>query len=385
MMYFDHNATTPLVPEVLAKMQPYFTEDFGNPSSIHAAGRRSRLAIDRSRESIAALLGADPSEILFTSGATEANNLAIKGMALQKGGGHLITSAVEHPSVLEPLRHLEKLGFALSVICVDKQGSILWEAAESALQADTFLISMQYANNEVGTIQDVEAICRWAKGKGLLVHIDAAQAVGKVPVSLKTLPADFVTFSAHKFYGPKGVGGLFVRRGVRLAGLLEGGSHEKRLRPGTENVAGIVGMAAALEIAVGDMTEESARLEKLRDALASRLSGALEDVELNGDPRPRRRLPNTLNVCFHGVDAQSLLMSLDMEGHCVSTGAACSSGSLEPSPVLIAMKGSKELAKSSIRISLGRSNTQEHIEKLGEALVRHVKRMRSVRPAEVSA
>ncbi len=377
MLYFDHNATTPVLPEVWEAMRPYAGADYGNPSSIHAAGRRARLALDMAREKIAALLAADPSEIIFTSGATEANNLAIKGAALHHGKGSIVTTAVEHPSVLQPAQALEMQGFALTVLGVDREGHVAVEDVTRALTPETILFSLQVANNETGTLQDTQTLGRIAKDKGVAVHMDGAQAVGKIPISLKDFPADMMTFSSHKFYGPKGVGGLFIRRGTRLASLMEGGLHERKMRPGTENVAGIVGMATALEIACCDMQSETQRLARLRESLKTQLSEAIEDIEFNGESRAGQSLANTLNISFAGVDAHSLLVSLDLEGMCVSTGAACSSGAIEPSPVLIAMKGSKELAKSSIRISLGRSNDEGQIAKLSMTLRRLVYRVRS--------
>ncbi len=390
MIYFDHNATTPVLDDVIEAMRPYWTSESGNPSSIHAAGRRARLAMDKAREKIAALLDAAPEEIIFTGGATEANNIAIKGMALSKGKGQLVTSAIEHPSVLEPMRRLEKEGFNLIVLGVDAQGRVRDAELKKAWTPETILLSMQYANNETGTIQDIGTIGACARERKVPLHVDAAQAVGKIPVSLKQLPVDFMTFSAHKFYGPKGVGGLFVRKGTRLTGLQDGGMHEKKLRPGTENVAGIVGMAAALEIVCRDMEAENQRLHRLKMLLMEKIKTSIDNVEFNGGEESLNRdssltlrmtephqLPNTINICFHGVDAQSLLMNLDLEGICVSTGSACSSGSLEPSSVLIAMKGSKELAKSSLRISLGRSNTEKEIESLARSLARAVEQVRS--------
>jgi cysteine desulfurase len=377
VIYLDHNATTPVLPEVLEAMQPYLREQYANPSSTHSAGRRARLAIDRAREGIAALLEADPSEILFTGGATEANNLALKGIAARMEQGQFLTSPIEHPSVLQPLERLARQGFRLTIVPVDTRGGISVDSLEKALGEDAKVLTVQVANNEVGTIQECELLCRWGKEKGLFVHADAAQAVGKIPISLGLIPADTLTFSAHKFYGPKGVGGLFVRRGVRLDSLMEGGLHEKKLRPGTENVAGIVGMAKALEIAHRDMHHETQRLQKLKGLFFEKFDAAVKEWETNGDERPGRQLANTINIHFKGLDAQSLLMNLDLEGICVSTGAACSSGSLEPSPVLIAMSGSKELAKSSLRISMGRCNTVADIDQLVQALARAVMQMRS--------
>ncbi len=373
MMYFDHNATAPLLPEAARTMQEAAREQWGNPSSVHAEGRRARLALDRAREGMAALLGAAPEEIIFTSGATEANNLALKGFARHKGRGHVITTAVEHPSVLEPLRALQKEGFDLTIAGVDAKGRVKREELEAALRPETILLSLQWANNETGTLQDVGAIGVWAKEKGLAVHLDAAQAVGRVPVTLKDLPGvDMLSLSGHKFYGPKGAGALFVRKALRLDAIAQGGKHERSLRPGTENVPAILGMAKALEIAVGEIPQEVKRLENLKKLLKERLS-IIEDMEFNGDQE--HCLPNTLNVCFHGVDANSLLMNLDLEGLCVSTGAACSSGSIEPSPVLMAMKD-ESAAKSSIRISMGRSNDEDAVHRLAEALIKNVKRMR---------
>ncbi len=375
MMYFDHNATTPVLPEAARTMQEAAREQWGNPSSVHAAGRRARSALDRAREGMAALLGAAPEELVFTSGATEANNLALKGFLRHKGRGHALTTAVEHPSVLEPLRALQKEGFDLSVVGVDAKGRVKREELEAALRPETILLSLQWANNETGTLQDVAAVSAWAKEKGLAVHLDAAQAVGRVPVTLKELPGvDMLSLSAHKFYGPKGAGALFVRKALRLDAMAQGGKHERSLRPGTENVPAILGMAKALEIAVGTMPQEAVRLKNLKKLLKERLS-IVEDMEFNGDQE--QCLPNTMNICFHGVDANSLLMNLDLEGLCVSTGAACSSGSIEPSPVLMAMKG-EAVAKSSIRISMGRSNNEDQVNKLADILMTCVKKIKEV-------
>ncbi len=377
VIYLDYNATTPCDPRVVDAMLPYFGQRFANPSSrSHRPGQEAALAVEDARRSVANVLGVRPAEVVFTAGATEANNIAIRGVAevLASRGRHLVSQVTEHPSVLEPLRWLERRGWEVELLGVDRHGRVRLEELEKAVRPDTVLVSLMAANNETGTLQPVAEAARLAHAKGALLHCDAAQAVGKVVLNMETLGADLLSLSAHKFYGPKGVGALVVRRaaGVRPRPVLVGSSQEGGLRPGTLNVPGIVGLATALTLAAGGLREEAAALAGLRDGLERRLREALDGVHVHG--HPVHRLPGTTNLGFEGVDGEALLASLG--GLAVSPGSACASGSPEPSPVLSAMGVPVNLARASFRISLGRPTTEEEVERAAELLMAAVRRLR---------
>lgn len=364
ILYFDHAATTPLRKEVLEGMMPYLTNRYGNVSSIYSIGRESKKAMEEARHAIAAAIHANAREIFFTSGGTESDNWAIRGAAYEyrEKGKHLITSAIEHPAVLNTFRKLEREGFQVTYLPVDPMGIVSLSTLEQAVRTDTTLISIMYANNEIGSIQPVREIGRIAREKGILFHTDAVQAVGSIPVNVKEDLVDLVSFSAHKFHGPKGIGALYVRQGVRLENLLSGGSQERKKRPGTENVAGIVGMAKALELAVAELPEKQARLTAMRDLTISRILETIPETRLNG--HPNNRLPGNVNFSFSSVEGESILMLLDQRGIAASSGSACSSGSLDPSHVLLALGLSQEEAMGSLRLSYGMENTMEEVEEL---------------------
>ena len=324
-IYLDNNATTPIHPEVLDAMMPYLKEDFGNPSSIHQFGRKVRVKIDVAREKVAAAIGADPSEIIFTSGGSESDNFAIKGYSWanrKNSGGHIITSSIEHPAVLETCRYLEKNGFRVTYLPVNEYGIADPSDVEKAIEKDTILISIHHSNNEVGTIEPIDEISRIAKGKGIVVHTDAVQSLGKVPLDVNKLGVDLMSLSAHKLNGPKGVGATYIRRGIKnMYPLISGGSQEMKRRAGTENVAGIIGFGKACEIAVSDIEKESVRIAALRDKLQSLIIEKIPDIKLNG--HPVKRLPNTLNISFESAEGETIAINLDLSGVAVSTGSAC--------------------------------------------------------------
>jgi cysteine desulfurase len=379
-IYLDYAATTPLDPRVLEAMLPYMTERFGNPNSIHSFGREARLAIDEAREKIAQLLNCQPSEIVFTSGGTESDNLALRGIAeaYRQKGNHIITTAIEHHAVLRTCKALEDMGFSVTYLPVDEHGLVSPEQVAEAVNERTILVSVMHANNEIGTIEPVAEIVKAVKEKrpDTLVHTDAVQTVGHISVDIQELGVDLLSFSAHKFYGPKGVGGLFIRKGVRLVPQLTGGGQERNRRSGTENVAGIVGMAKALEIAIAEMSNELPRLQSLRDELIAGVLNRIPDSRLNG--HPTQRLPHNANFSFRGIDSETLLLQLDMHGIAASSGSACSSGSLEPSHVLLALGLDYELAISSLRLTLGRFTSHEHILRVLDLLPNIVERLRAL-------
>ena len=379
-IYLDYAATTPTHPEVVQAMLPYFTENFGNPSSVHSLGQEARQAVEEAREKVAHLIGARPQEIFFTSGGTEANNLAIKGVALanRNRGNHIITTPIEHHSVLETCKFLEESGFEITYLPVDGQGLVDPGNVRKALTPKTMLISIMLANNEVGTIEPLAEIGKIAREAEVYFHTDAVQAVGHIPVDVEELGVDLLSASAHKLYGPKGIGALYIRKGTRLVPLAHGGEQESGHRAGTENVPGIVGFGKAAEIAEGEMEEEAKRLASLRDRLITGVLSSVERAWLNG--HPIQRLPNNANLSFEFIEGESLMLSLDLEGICVSTGSACSSTSLAPSHVLLAMGLPPEKALSSLRITLGRWTTEEDIEQVLEALPRAVARLRAMLP-----
>jgi cysteine desulfurase len=374
----DHSATTPVAPEVQAAMLPYFGEKFGNASSLHRSGREAKEALEDSREKVAALLGARAEEIIFTSGGTESDNLALKGIARknQKLGKHIITTQIEHPAILETCRALEKDGFEVTYLPVTGEGLVELSTLEAAIRPDTILISVMHANNEVGTIQPLEEIGRLAAERDIYLHSDAVQSVGKIPVNVDDLGVDLLSLSAHKLYGPKGVGALYIRKGTKLESIIQGGGHERRLRSGTENISGIVGLARAAELAERDMPREAERLAGLRDRLAELVLGKVKDAWINGTMK--KRLPGNLNFGFKYVEGESLLLFLDSKGICVSTGSACSSHKLEPSHVLMSLGLKAEECHGSLRITLGMSNTMEEIEYVADSIVEAVERFRGI-------
>lgn len=374
----DHSATTPVAPEVLAAMLPYFGEKFGNASSLHRSGREAKEALEDSREKIAALLGARAEEIIFTSGGTESDNLALKGIARKnrKLGKHIITTQIEHPAILETCRALEKEGFEVTYLPVTGEGLVELSTLEASIRPDTILISVMHANNEVGTIQPLEEIGRLAAERDIYLHSDAVQSVGKIPVNVDDLGVDLLSLSAHKLYGPKGVGALYIRKGTKLESIIQGGGHERRLRSGTENISGIVGLARAAELAERDMPREAERLAGLRDRLAELVLGKVKDAWINGTMK--KRLPGNLNFGFKYVEGESLLLFLDSKGICVSTGSACSSHKLEPSHVLMSLGLKAEECHGSLRITLGMSNTLDEVEYVAESIVEAVERFRGI-------
>jgi cysteine desulfurase len=379
-IYLDHAATTSARPEVVEAMSPYFADAFGNPSSIHSYGQAAKASIDEARARVAELIGALSEEIVFTSGGTEADNFALKGAAYanQHRGNHIITTSVEHHAVLEACRFLEKGGFSVTYVPVDRYGLVDPDDVRKAVTGKTVLISVIHGNNEVGTIEPVEEIGKIATAAGIPFHTDAVQTVGHIPVNVDQLKVDLLSISAHKLHGPKGVGALYVRKGTKLVPLIHGGAQEKGRRAGTENVPAIVGLGRAAELARHEMSTEADRLIDLRNRLIKGLTEKIGDISLNG--HPTRRLPNNVNVNIDFVEGESMLLNLDLEGICASTGSACSSASLEPSHVLLALGLPPERAHCSLRLTLGRENTDADIERVLEVLPRIVARMRAMSP-----
>lgn len=374
MIYLDYAAATPLDQTVLKKMLPYLNENYGNPSSIYGFAQTARRALDDARLMIAKNLNCTPKEIFFTGSGTEANNWAIFGTVKAQGKKKIITTSIEHHSVLHPAQELERLGYAVVYLKPNKDGRISLEDLEENLTKDTALVSVMYANNEIGTIENITKIGNLARGKGVLFHTDACQAAGFLPLDVEKLSVDLMTINSGKIYGPKGVGALYVRKGVKICPLLYGGGQEYRSRAGTENVAGIVGFAHALNVSEQKRAKEAKRLTLLRNLLTKELSAKIPDLKINGDPK--NRLPNNVNISFKDVDGESLIMRLDMAGICASSGSACSSGSLEPSHVLLGIGLSKEQAKSSLRITLGRYTTGKEIKAVISVLPKIIKSLR---------
>jgi cysteine desulfurase len=373
-IYLDHNATTPLHAEVLDAMLPVMQEFFGNPSSIHSEGRKARVFLDEAREQVASLIGARPGEIVFTSGGTESNNLALLGVALgqQEKGRHIITCEIEHPSILNPLKQLENLGFQIDRLPVDRMGRVDLEQLQRTIKEDTVLISLQHANSEVGTLQPIEKIGEIARENAVFFHTDAVQSVGKIPLDINKIPVDFLSMSSHKLNGPKGVGALFVKKGgPSLFSPVCGGNQEKKRRGGTENVSGIVGFGKACELAGSRLQSgEDRALADLRNYFFQRITESVPGVAMLGDKECS--LPNTLNLSIDGADGETLMIGLDVEGISVSTGSACSSGSSLPSHVLTNMRVAEDRIKSSLRFSLGWSNTKEQLDFTARTLSRLV-------------
>ncbi len=379
-VYADNAATTQINEEALQAMLPYYQTHYGNPSSVHAPGRAAKKAVVEAREVVAKALGASAEEIYFTSGGTEANNWVLKSVAKtqgKKGKRHLISTTIEHPSVLEVLKELEKDGFTVTLIDVDEDGVVQLNALADAITDDTALVSVMYANNEIGTVQPIAEIGEICHRNGVLLHTDAVQAVGALAIDVEEENIDFLSLSAHKFHGPKGVGALYARKGTRLAGYLNGGAQESKKRAGTENVPGIVGMQVALENALATREEAARRITALRDELANALT-AMPRTRLNG--HKEKRLPNIVNVSFEGIEGEGLLLLLDMAGISASSGSACSSDSLEPSHVLLAIGLPHEIAHGSLRLSLGSDTTQQDIDYLIETIPPMVERLRDMSP-----
>jgi cysteine desulfurase len=377
-VYLDHNASTPVHPEVLAAMLPYFVERYGNPSSIHGFGREAREGLDGARERVAHFLRVGKEEIVFTSGGTESDNMAIKGIAATRGRGHIVTSAVEHHAVLRTCAALESQGFTVTVVPVDGYGMVDPDDVRRALRPDTIVVSIMHANSEVGTIQPVGEIGRITREREIPFHVDGVQTFGKIAVDLDALGIDLFSFSSHKIYGPKGAAGLYIRKGTKMASVQHGGEHERRRRAGTENVPGIVGLGKAVEVRGRDMAAEEGRVRALRDRLWEGLAARVPDVRLNG--HPTERLPGTCNVCFRHVESESIVLGLDLKGIGVSAGSACTSGSVEPSHVLVAMGVPLDWAMGAVRCSLGRSTTAEDIDYVVDCVEPLAGKLRSLSP-----
>lgn len=381
-IYLDNSATTYTDKEVLQKMLPYFSEVYGNGSSQHFFGREALVAIDEAREKVAKAIGAKPTEIYFTSGGTESDNWAIKGAAhaLREKGNHIITTAIEHPAVIKTCQALEKEGFEVTYLPVDSEGFVTAEQVEKAITDKTILISVMTANNEIGTIEPIREIGAVAKAHKILFHTDAVQAVGNVPIDVVKDNIDMLSMSAHKFYGPKGVGVLYKRNGVKIGRFMDGGEQERNMRASTLNTPGIVGLGAAIEIAVRDMEKNYKHVAELRDYFVKELLANVKDIKYNGPVDTSRRLPSNANFSFEYIEGESILMSLDLEGIAVSSGSACSSGSLEPSYVLLSVGVPIELAHGSIRFSFGKNNTMEEVKYTLEKLYAIVARLREMSP-----
>ena len=376
MIYLDNAATTRLAPEVLEEMLPYFSENYGNPGSVCSMGTAAKRAVNGARESIADSMGAEAGEIYFTAGGTEADNWALKAAALAHKGGHIITTRIEHHAVLRTCSYLEEKGFEVTWLDVDRYGMVRMEELQAAVRPDTILISVMFANNEIGTLEPIAEIGALAGKRGILFHTDAVQAYGQVPIRVRELGIDLMSVSAHKLNGPKGVGCLYVRNGLKLGPFVHGGGQERSRRAGTENVPGIVGFGAAARRAVRNMGARTARETALRDYLLERLLKEIPDCRLNG--HPRLRLPGNVNVSFSGIVGESLLIMLDMKGICASSGAACTSGALEPSHVLLAIGLQEEEARGALRLTLSEENTKQELDIAVQEIKQCVLRLREM-------
>lgn len=379
-IYFDNAATTKLDEEVLNEMMPYLTEEYGNASSIYKLGRNNRKAVETARERIAKAINADPEEIYFTSGGTESDNTAIRGIAYnyKKKGNHIITSKIEHPAILETCKQLEKEGFEVSYINVDEYGILDLEELKQTIKETTILISVMTANNEIGTIQPIKEIGKIARENNIYFHTDSVQAIGSIKIDVKDMNIDLLSMSGHKFYGPKGIGVLYVRKGVVFQKFMNGGHQERNRRAGTENVPAIVGMGKAIEIAYRDLEEHTKHIKELRDYYVEQVKEKIPYIKINGDME--KRLPGNSNISFRFIEGEGLLLNLDLKGICASSGSACTSGSLDPSHVLLAIGLPHEIAHGSLRISIGKYNTKEEIDYLVESLVEIVNRLREMSP-----
>ena len=380
MIYMDHSATSPVDPEVFEAMTPYFINSFGNASTLYSMGRDARKDMEAAREKVASLIGAKPEEIIFTSGGTESDNIAIKGTAyrLKDKGNHIITSAIEHPAVRETCRYLEKKGFEVTYLPVYEEGIVKISDLEDAITDKTILITIMHANNEIGTIQPIAEIGKIARENKIYFHTDAVQSVGKIPVNVAEMNVDMLSISAHKLYGPKGIGALYIRKGIRVEPILHGGGHEKGLRPGTENVPGIVGLGKACELAEKNLPEDAKYITNLRDRLIDGILNSIEKSYLDG--HRTKRLPNNVNLRFTGIEGESLVLHLDSKGIAASTGSACSSKSLEPSHVLTALGLEHVDAHGSLRLTLGKENTEEEVDYVITAVKEVVGILRKLSP-----
>lgn len=378
-IYLDNAATTALSPKVLEAMMPYLTGVYGNPSSVHAFGQEAKKGLDKARDQVAAALNCTPGEIIFTGGGTESDNTAILGVAQKYGnkGKHIITTNVEHHAVLHTCEYLEKQGYAVTYLPVDEHGRVSAQQVRDAIRADTILVTVMFANNEVGTIMPIPEIAAVCKEKGVIFHTDAVQAIGHVPVDVQAMGIDLLSLSAHKFHGPKGVGALYCRKGLKLPSHIMGGAQEKGRRAGTENVAGIVGLGAAIELACANLAENAAKMTVLRNRLMRKLE-EIPEVKLNG--HPTERLPNNVNYSMKYIEGESILLKLDLSGIAASSGSACTSGSLDPSHVLLAMGLPHEIAHGSVRLSLGDDTTQEDIDYTADTLKEIVAYLRAMSP-----
>lgn len=380
IIYMDHSATTPAKKEVVDAMIPYFTTHFGNPSSIYGIARESKKAIDTARAQVAKALGADPDEIYFTSGGSESDNWAFKGVAFanRKRGNHIITTSIEHHAVMHTCQFLEKEGFDVTYLPVDKYGLVDPAVLEKAITDKTILISIMYANNEIGTIEPIAELGAIARKHKVYFHTDAVQAIGNVKINVNEQNIDLLSLSAHKFYGPKGVGALYIKKGVRIENLIHGGGQERKRRAGTENIAGIVGLGKAIELATADIEGHNARIRAMRDRLIKGVLETIPNTRLNG--HPEKRLPGNFNISFEFIEGESMLLWLDDEGICASTGSACTSGSLEPSHVLLATGLPVEVSHGSLRLTLGDANTDKDVDFVLEVLPKVVSRLRDMSP-----
>jgi len=377
----DHAATTSTDVEVVEAMKPYFTQKYGNPNSIHSFGQEAREAVEEAREKIARLIGANPSEIVFTAGGTEADNYAIKGIAWanQKKGNHIITSQIEHHAVLHSCQFLEKHGFKVTYLKVDKYGLIDPEDVKKAITGQTILVTIMHANNEIGTIEPIKEIGKIVKEAGIYFHTDSVQTTGHIPIEVNDLGVDMLSISGHKLYGPKGVGALYLRKGTKIVNLIDGGAQEKNRRAGTENVTGMVGLGKAVELAEKRLAGgEVDKVVKLRDKLITGIMDQIENVRLNG--HSTKRLPGNANICFEFIEGESMLLNLDMKGVAASSGSACTSGSLEPSHVLLAIGLPPEIAHGSLRLTLGKDNTEEDIDYVLDILPKIIEKLRALSP-----
>ncbi|NIA09937.1 MAG: cysteine desulfurase NifS [Nitrospiraceae bacterium] len=375
-IYLDHAATTPVDEEVVKEMIPYFTQKYGNASSLHSFGTEARAAVEKGRAQVAALIGAESEEIIFTAGGTESDNIAIKGIAFREGKGHIITSQIEHPAVMATCQYLEKKGFDVTYLPVDKYGIVSPGDVEDSIRDDT-MITIMHANNEIGTIEPIEEIAKIAKKNGIVFHTDAVQSVGKVPMDVKHMGVDMLSISSHKIYGPKGVGALYIKKGTKIDAIIHGGGHERGLRPSTENVPGIVGLGKACKLAGERMDGDTKKMKQLRDRL---IKGVLEIEEAYLNGHPERRLPNNAHFRFTAVEGESLILSLDDMGIAGSTGSACSSKKLKPSHVLMAIGLDEVQAHGSLRLTLGRGNTKEEIDYVIEVLPPILEKLRAMSP-----
>lgn len=377
----DHAATTSTDVEVVEAMKPFFTQKYGNPNSIHSFGQEAREAVEEAREKIARLIGANPSEIVFTAGGTEADNYAIKGIAWanQKKGNHIITSQIEHHAVLHSCQFLEKHGFKVTYLKVDKYGLIDPEDVKKAITDQTILVTIMHANNEIGTIEPIKEIGKIVKEAGIYFHTDSVQTTGHIPIEVNDLGVDMLSISGHKLYGPKGVGALYLRKGTKIVNLIDGGAQEKNRRAGTENVTGMVGLGKAVELAEKRLAGgEVDKVVKLRDKLITGIMDQIENVRLNG--HSTKRLPGNVNICFEFIEGESMLLNLDMKGVAASSGSACTSGSLEPSHVLLAIGLPPEIAHGSLRLTLGKDNTEEDIDYVIDILPKIIEKLRALSP-----